>query len=147
MKLVKIDHTLKDEAQFILELLQNNYAKVSYPPTLDSILSSTITYFRVFDKETCVGISGYKMITPTLYETVKTVVASEFRGQGYGYKISQLIEDEVIELGAKKILTTIYEWNTAMINIKLKQGYRVEGYHPDHEAPGFHEYSLGKVVK
>jgi hypothetical protein len=33
-----------------------------------------------------------------------------------------------------------------MISIKLKQGYTIEGHHPDHEAPGFDEYSLGKKL-
>jgi hypothetical protein len=34
-----------------------------------------------------------------------------------------------------------------MIYIKLKQGYLFEGFHPDHEKPGLHEYSLGKVLR
>ena len=43
--------------------------------------------------------------------------------------------------------STVYYFNHVMVQIKLKQGYTIEGYHPDHEAPGFHEYSLGKVLK
>jgi hypothetical protein len=45
------------------------------------------------------------------------------------------------------VMTTVYYFNHLMVQIKLKQGYTIEGYHPDHEAPGFHEYSLGKNLK
>jgi GNAT superfamily N-acetyltransferase len=74
-------------------------------------------------------------------------VLNEFRGQGLGALLSQAIEDECKNIGIKKVMTTIYYFNHAMVHIKLKQGYTIEGYHPDHEAPGFHEYSLGKVLK
>jgi len=43
-------------------------------------------------------------------------------------------------------MTMIYIDNLPMIFIKLKQGYRFEGFHPDHEKPGLHEYSFGKVL-
>jgi hypothetical protein len=33
-----------------------------------------------------------------------------------------------------------------MIQIKLAQGYTIEGFHPAHDGPGLHEYSLGKVL-
>ncbi len=136
------------QAQLVLDILQANYSRTSFPATLDSIMSGTIIYYQAFnDNNQMIGISGLKKITPALIETVKTVVLSEYRGKGYGQKISELIEVEAVKLGAKKVMTTIYAWNHAMIGIKLKQGYKIEGFHPDHEAPGFDEYSLGKVIK
>ena len=41
---------------------------------------------------------------------------------------------------------TVYIENLPMILIKLRQGYRFEGFHPDHERPGWHEYSFGKLL-
>ena len=87
------------------------------------------------------------LISATLVETVKTTIFKEFRGKGLGASLSQAIEDECQRKGVKKIISTVYYFNHVMVQIKLKQGYTIEGYHPDHEAPGFHEYSLGKVLK
>ena len=36
---------------------------------------------------------------------------------------------------------------TAMLFIKLKEGFLAEGMHTDHEKPGLHEYSLGKLLR
>jgi RimJ/RimL family protein N-acetyltransferase len=148
LKLQEIDKNNISHLEQVLLILNESYAKVSYPPTLNSIQKSTINYFFLTnDNDEVVGTTGYKQVTPTLYETVKTVIAQKFQGMGFGKLASQKIEDHVIALGAKKVMTTIYKWNTKMIQIKLDQGYVIEGFHPDHEAPGFDEYSLGKVVR
>jgi GNAT superfamily N-acetyltransferase len=94
-----------------------------------------------------IGFTGYELKTPTLAETIKTTIFNSFRGRKLGMLLSQAIEDECRRIGVKKILSTIYFFNHTMVSIKLKQGYTIEGYHPDHEAPGFHEYSLGKILK
>ncbi len=57
------------------------------------------------------------------------------------------MEREVRRAGFKKIRSTIYANNLPMIGIKLAQGFQIEGFHPDHDAPGLHEYSLGKVLR
>ena len=44
-------------------------------------------------------------------------------------------------------MSTILITNIPMIVIKLRQGYIIEGIHMDHEKPGLHEYSLGKVFR
>ena len=62
-----------------------------------------------------------------------------------GASLSQTIEDEVRRRGYLKVVTTIYVQNLPMIFIKLKQGYYVEGLCRDHDRPGLHEYTLGKV--
>ena len=94
-----------------------------------------------------IGITSYEIRTRFLVETQKTIVAPEFRDQGWGKLISQVIEERIRKLGFKKIRSTIYSTNLTMIAIKLAQGYTIEGFHPDHEAPGLHEYSLGKLLK
>jgi GNAT superfamily N-acetyltransferase len=92
-----------------------------------------------------VGCCAYVKKTRYLAETVKTVVDPAHRKQGVGAAISVAIEDEVRRAGFSKAMTTILIDNIPMIVIKLRQGYIVEGIHRDHEKPGLHEYSLGKV--
>ena len=93
-----------------------------------------------------IGISGMKEVSPYLVETVKTIVFSEKRGRGLGKVLSQAIEDECARRKYHKVMTGIYTFNLPMLNIKLKQGYTIEGFHPSHEAPGWDEYSLGKIL-
>lgn len=94
-----------------------------------------------------VGITGYAVITPYLARSERTILDPKFRGQGMGTWVSLGIEEEIKKMGFYKIITNIYETNIAMIAIKLKQGYTIEGYHRDHDGPGYHEYSLGKVIR
>lgn len=122
-------------------------------PSLRDLRVSTHRYFRALakfpgnPKLVVVGISSYEIRTRFLAETQKTVIDPRFRGQGWGRAVSEAIEKEVKRAGFKKVRTTIYVNNLKMIQIKLDQGYTIEGFHPDHEAPGVHEYSLGKVFK
>ncbi len=94
-----------------------------------------------------IGISSYEIRTQFLIETQKTIIDPRFRGQGWGQVLSLEVEMEARRQGYKKIRSAIYADNLAMLNIKLAQGFIIEGFHPDHDAPGLHEYSLGKVLK
>lgn len=135
------------EAQELFELIQEYYTNSPWPPTKEKIMAGGVIYYRAFHEGQQIGFTGYSIKTPTLAETIKTTVFKEFRGKGLGNLLSQAIEDECKRLGIKKVISTIYYFNHTMVHIKLKQGYTIEGYHPDHEAPGFHEYSLGKILK
>jgi GNAT superfamily N-acetyltransferase len=94
-----------------------------------------------------VGATAYVAKTKYLAESVKTVVDPARRKKGVGAAISLAIEHEVRRAGFSKIMSTILIHNIPMIIIKLKQGYLIEGIHMDHEKPGLHEYSLGKVFR
>lgn len=146
IELVPYNQSIREEATELFEIIKKYYTKSPWPPTIETIMKGSVVYFRGMRGEEQVGISGYTLKTPTLAETIKTTVFDEFRGQGIGKELSVLIEEECKRIGIKKVMTTIYYFNHPMIAIKLKQGYTIEGYHPDHEAPGFHEYSLGKVI-
>jgi len=149
MKVELIPYTLTDrsEAEDLYKIIQQYYTKSPWPPTVEKIMKGGVVYFKAMSDGKQFGITGYTLKTPTLAETIKTTVFDEFQGKGLGKILSEAIEDECKRIGIKKVMTTIYHFNHAMISIKLKQGYTIEGYHPDHEAPGFHEYSLGKVLK
>jgi len=149
MKVELIPYNLTDrsEAEDLYKIIQQYYTKSPWPPTVEKIMKGGVVYFKAMSDGKQFGITGYTLKTPTLAETIKTTVFDEFQGKGLGKVLSEAIEDECKRIGIKKVMTTIYHFNHAMISIKLKQGYTIEGYHPDHEAPGFHEYSLGKVLK
>lgn len=146
LTMIPFDLSKESEALELIEIVKKYYSNVAYMPTLKELMEGKTKYFKAFDQDQYVGMSGYYHKTPTLVETVKTIVFERFRGQKYGEAISWAIEDVCVRAGVTKIMSTIYTTNVAMIAIKLKQGYRIEGFHPDHEAPGFDEYSLGKVL-
>jgi hypothetical protein len=57
-------------------------------------MAGGVVYYRAFLGDQQIGITGYALKTPTLAETVKTTIFSEFRGKGLGSILSQTIEDE-----------------------------------------------------
>jgi GNAT superfamily N-acetyltransferase len=124
----------------------NLHYQSEIPTELSALTSGRLTCFWAKDGDRTIGITGYVAKTPFLAETAKTVLHSDHRGKGWGVILSQAIEDEVRSRGFKKVMTTIYVDNLPMIIIKLKQGYRFEGTHFDHEKPGLHEYSFGKIL-
>ena len=145
MKLILLDSENTEEKNQFLETLLAHYKGVPYLPSLDIFTKEKRFYWATVEDKR-VGVSGYHLKTLTLAETIKTIILPEYQGKGYGQELSQAIEDECRENGIKKVISTIYADNIKMISIKLKQGYKIEGYHPDHEAPGWHEYSLGKLL-
>lgn len=147
IKLVSYKLCERGDVEALHKIIQDYFSRSPWLPTVESLMRGNARYFRAMLDDEQVGITGYVEKTPTLAETVKTTIFREFQGKGLGRLLSEAIEDECRKKGVKKVMTTIYSFNHTMIGIKLKQGYTIEGYHPDHEAPGFHEYSLGKVLR
>ncbi len=146
INLIPYDTQNHAEASELAAVLSQYYPTSPWLPSVEKIMQGGTAYFRAILGDEQIGITGYVSKTPTLAETVKTTIFSAHRGRGLGQRLSQAIEDECRRRGIRKVMTTIFSSNHAMIAIKLKQGYTIEGYHRDHEAPGFHEYSLGKVL-
>lgn len=146
VELVPYNVAEREEALELFEIIRKYYTKSPWPPSVEKIMQGGVKYFRALHEGKQFGITGYVQKTPTLAETVKTTVFDEHQGKGLGKHLSLEIEEECKRSGIRKVMTTIYHFNHAMISIKIKQGYTIEGYHPDHEAPGFHEYSLGKIL-
>ncbi|MGE3610265.1 MAG: N-acetyltransferase family protein [Bacteriovoracaceae bacterium] len=146
IKLKEITKSDLEGLQTLVEVIRTHYSNTSFPFTLEKAQNPALIFFRAFYQNEFIGVTGLDAKTPLLAETIKTVILPEHRGKKLGALLSQAIEDECRRRGFKKVMTTIYADNHAMISIKLKQGYTIEGYHPDHEAPGFHEYSLGKIL-
>jgi GNAT superfamily N-acetyltransferase len=146
LKLVEIDRTSPQACAEVVQFVNKNLV-LGLPLDEDTVRLGKIVLFWAVVGNDRVGVTGYYHKTPFLAETAKTVIAPEFRGHGHGVVLSQAIEDEVRKRGYKKVATTIYVTNLPMIFIKLKQGYHFEGFHRDHDRPGLHEYSMGKIFE
>lgn len=157
VKLVPIDGADAHARSELVAFVNKHYAS-ELPLSEEPLANGTIQFFWAVRAapvgsdgsdggDERVGCTAYIAKTKYLAESVKTVVDPRYRGQRLGEAISQAIEDEVKARGFTKIMSTILVGNLPMIFIKLKQGFLVEGIHMDHEKPGLHEYSLGKVLK
>lgn len=149
IRLRAVDRNNDADVDAVVAFVNRHYAS-ELPLEREGITSGHYVFFWAVDDEAdnaVVGASAYVPKTKFLAESVKTVVDPLRRKKGMGAAISQAIEDEVRRAGFTKIMSTILIGNIPMIIIKLRQGYIIEGIHMDHEKPGLHEYSLGKVFK
>jgi RimJ/RimL family protein N-acetyltransferase len=151
VRLVPVDATNPAAVDELVTFVNAHY-KSELPLHAEGLTSGHYRFFWALidggdDDGVRVGCSAYVPKTPYLAESVKTVVDPARRRGGLGAAISLAIEEQVRADGFKKIMSTILINNIPMIVIKLRQGYIVEGIHMDHEKPGLHEYSLGKVFR
>ena len=144
IKLVEVKRDSPEDRVEVINFV-NKHLLLGLPLEEETVRAGKIVLFWAMSGKKKIGVTGFIPKTPFLAETAKTVLHPEFRGKGLGATLSQSIEDEVRARGFKKVMTTIYVTNLPMIFIKLKQGYFFEGFHRDHDRPGLHEYSLGKV--
>lgn len=146
VKLTPVDPHDANARSEIVAFVNAHY--VSELPLEDATLAAGLVQFfwAIDEAGKRVGCTAFIAKTKFLAESVKTVVDPIYRGRRLGEAISQAIEDEVRARGFKKLMSTILVSNLPMLFIKLKQGFLVEGMHRDHEKPGLHEYSLGKVL-
>ena len=144
IQLLEVDRHSPEAVAQAVAFVNGNLA-LGLPIEDDTVRSGKIVLFWAMDGKDRVGVTGFFHKTPFLAETAKTVIAPAFRGKGLGTDLSQAIEDEVRKRGYKKVITAVYVTNLPMIFIKLKQGYYFEGFHRDHDQPGVHEYSMGKI--
>lgn len=144
LKLVEVDRHSAKERKEAVDFINSNL-ELGLPLEDETIRTGKVVMFWALYKGERVGMTGYFHKTKFLAESAKTVVDPMHRGKGLGVVLSQAIEDEIRRRGYKKVVTAIYVTNLPMIFIKLRQGYLFEGIHRDHDAPGLHEYSMGKV--
>jgi RimJ/RimL family protein N-acetyltransferase len=148
---VRLEPVAADDVVAVDELVRfvNTHYRSELPLEAAGVRNGHYRFFWAFEDDggARVGCCAYVRKTRYLAESVKTVVDPAHRNRGVGAAISQAIEDEVRRAGFTKVMSTILITNIPMIIIKLKQGYLIEGIHRDHEKPGLHEYSLGKVFR
>jgi GNAT superfamily N-acetyltransferase len=144
LKLVEVDRNSPQARAEVVDFVNSNL-ELGLPLEDEMVRLGKIVMFWAVEGDTRVGVTGFYHKTPFLAESAKTIVDPKARGRGLGVALSQEIENEIRRRGYKKVITSIYVTNLPMIFIKLKQGYLFEGFHRDHDRPGLHEYSLGKI--
>ncbi len=144
VKLIEIDAGDADARAELVRFVNAHYN--SELPVDEGAFGHTTFFWAHDDDGGRVGCTGYVRKTAFLAESVKTVIDPAHRGRGLGAAVSKAIEDEARRRGFKKLMTTILVDNLPMLFIKMRQGFLIEGMHRDHEKPGLHEYSLGKML-
>ena len=139
-----VQKTLQEARQFCQVV--NKEVKSAFPLPETEVLNDSSSFFWVKWQDQLVGTSGYTLRTPFLAEVRKTMIFPAYREQGLGRALCLKMEQYCHEAGIKKIMVTIYSDNHRMLCLRLKLNYIIEGFHQHHEAPGFHEYSLGKII-
>jgi RimJ/RimL family protein N-acetyltransferase len=148
IRLIQVNIRKPAEVRWLHRFIRDHHSSPGWVlPSLADLKNPTYRDFKAYLGEEFIGVSGYEIRTPYLVETHRTIIAPDFRGKGIGGALSWAMEREVRRAGFKKIRSTIYAQNLPMIAIKLAQGFQIEGFHPEHDAPGLHEYSLGKLLR
>jgi RimJ/RimL family protein N-acetyltransferase len=154
LKLVPINLKIRGELEWLHTFIRKYHSSPAWIlPSRKDLLNPSYHYFRAVAvspvklRNQVIGMSGYEVRTQFLVETQRTILHPDYRGQGWGAILSHEVEKLVRKKKFRKIRSTIYCDNLAMISIKLAQGFRIEGYHPDHDGPGLDEYSLGKILR
>ena len=154
VKLKAIDLSDPNELDWLHSFIHSHHSSPEFIlPGQSDLQNPALRFFKAIGvhpkpiHNKAVGITSYEVRTPYLAETQKLIIDPKFRGMGLGKILSAAIEAEVKKAGFHKIRSCIYSSNLVMLQIKLKQGYTIEGYHPDHDGPRLHEYSLGKMLK
>lgn len=135
-----------EAARFIVEFLKEHHTTDSkYFPKPEHLFSKLNFYVLLVDN-VIRGVTCYQALSENLAITRFSCIETDHRGRGYGRKMSWTLEEEIRKAEFGKIFCEIYSDNLANINLKLSQGYQIEGFHRDHFDKGKHEYSLGKIL-
>ena len=124
----------------------NEHVAHAYPLNPKDLADSRSRFFWVRQDNRVVGSTGYTLRTPTLCEVRKTMILPSYRRRGLCIKACDQLEELCVREGVRKSRVTVFADNREMLCLRLAIGYVIEGFHPDHEAPGYHEYSLGKLL-
>ena len=92
------------------------------------------------------AVSSILMRSPNLAEIQRTVVGKLYRGIGMSNDVFTHQRDLLYDRGFRKIACEVYADNLRMLHVRMKQGFRIEGCHHDHDAPGVDEYTLGLTL-
>lgn len=138
----------KPDFEWIKEFLHSYHdtTPAELQPELDDLRNPKISWFRAFHNRKFIGLTAYKKLSPTYAEIVKTVLIPSERGKGLGSAVAEAIVEQVKNDGYHKVLSIVYTHNLPMLIIRLKQGFLVEGLSRNADAPGLHEYILGKEL-
>ncbi len=148
VKLIPLDASQAANRVSIIEFLKEHHTTdPKHFPDPEQPFNKYNFYF-LFKPSTAtmLGVSCYSRLSDHLAITRFSCIHKDHRGQGYGRLQSDCLEQEIRKAGFGKIFCEIYSDNLANLNLKLSQGFQIEGFHKSHFDKGRDEYSLGKIL-
>lgn len=152
LELLHVDPSDPSICTWLYEFMHKNTVEedtITLPVLASDLDKQGLEFFIAMgtDDPPKIGIVSFQYITPWLVDLQRTMVDVAHRGKGYGREISRLIEQEIRDRGHGKIMMTCYSTNMAIINLKLSEGYLIEGCLRDHYDKGKHDFIFGKVLR
>lgn len=86
----------------------------------------TLLIKTVFDNRNLVGFVTYFMATPTVGRIELLAIDPQFRGKGYGKKLTQAIINEFKQKGAHAVELYVYDYNHEAISFYEHLGFSIQ---------------------
>jgi GNAT superfamily N-acetyltransferase len=119
-----------------IETIQFLYPKMTmekYKGFLSDMIPKDYKQIAVFDKDTCVGLSGFwfgtKLWTGKYIEIDNFIVHPDYRKNGIGKLISNFIDEKAAELNCTCIVLDAFTGNFEAHKFYYNLGYVPKGFH------------------
>ncbi|TGD58767.1 GNAT family N-acetyltransferase [Flavobacterium humi] len=119
-----------------IQVMKHLYPKLTlakYQLYLQDMVPHNYKQVAIFEKEVCVGISGYwtgtKLWCGKYIELDNFIVSPDHRSKGIGKIITDYINDKAEEIGCTNIVLDAFTTNFAAHRFYYNQGYGPKGFH------------------
>ena len=104
-----------------------------YEQLLHQMLPNNYQMVGVFDREMCIGLSGYwigtKLYSGKYLEVDNFVVDEQYRSQGVGKLLLDWLTSEAGRQGCETMMLDAYVVNNAAHKFYLREGFAIKGFH------------------
>lgn len=101
--------------------------------------------YLILEEKKVVGSFAYTRETKDLVHIHELIVASEFRGKGYGTQAIKYLLDKVADV--KKVALVTHPYNTGAIKLYLKLGFRIETWKENMFGDGQPRIGLARYLR
>ena len=101
--------TLRDIDEMIALVEPEVKQGIILPRSEEEIAHTIRTYFVAKDDERIIGFCALHIYSPSLAEVRSLIVKEEYRSQGIGKRLVELLLEEGKRLGIKEVLTLTYQ--------------------------------------
>lgn len=116
-----------------IKFLYPNMTIERYEGFLSDMILKNYKQVAVFDRETCVGLTGFwfgtKLWTGKYLEIDNFIVHPEYRKNGIGKLLTQFIDEKAKELNCTCIVLDAFTGNFEAHRFYYNQGYVPRGFH------------------
>ena len=117
----------------ILQQLQTTLTLEEYKTMLPDMLKNGYGQVAVFDREKCIGISGYwintKLYSGKYLEMDNVVIDENYRSKGIGKLLCDWCINKAKENNCKKVMLDAYLENEKAHKFYEREGFIKKGYH------------------